>query len=210
VHLRVRLGSTRNCPLGHILEQNDVRRLHKAILSPIELESLARTHSAKLFANILEAAKFYFDELETRMLLDEAKMPVLRDMRHAAKRFADREKRLQREQQKYAESESLQKTAQMLTSSGKAMEQRYESIRVTDYFGDQPREAKLRWIRLSRFERTSTACSSAIKKRVRGKSIVAQQVAEIRNRRAAIEEQINDYRPSKIGIRGRQFRARFR
>src|SRR5438105_3587260 len=31
-------------PLGHILEQNDLRRLQKAILSPIELESLTRTH----------------------------------------------------------------------------------------------------------------------------------------------------------------------
>src|SRR5207249_50820 len=39
-------------PLGHILEQNDLRRLHKAILSPIELESLTRSHSSRLFANI--------------------------------------------------------------------------------------------------------------------------------------------------------------
>src|SRR5262245_1315049 len=34
-------------PLGHILEQNDLKRLHKAILSPIELESLTRTHSSR-------------------------------------------------------------------------------------------------------------------------------------------------------------------
>src|SRR5215467_14526254 len=53
-------------PLGHILEQNDLRRLQKAVLSPIELESLTRTHSARLFANISEAAKFYFDEWESR------------------------------------------------------------------------------------------------------------------------------------------------
>jgi hypothetical protein len=33
-------------PLGHILDQNEVKRLHKAILSPIELETLARTHLA--------------------------------------------------------------------------------------------------------------------------------------------------------------------
>src|SRR6267142_2787382 len=52
-------------PLGHILEQNDLRRLQRAVLSPIELESLARTHSSRVFANILEAAKFYFDELES-------------------------------------------------------------------------------------------------------------------------------------------------
>src|SRR5215475_7265913 len=50
-------------PLGHILEQNDLKRLHKAILSPIELESLARSHSSRIFYNIIETAKFYFDEL---------------------------------------------------------------------------------------------------------------------------------------------------
>src|SRR5262245_2318743 len=49
-------------PLGHILEQNDVNRLRKAILSPIELESLPRTHSSRVFANILDGAKFYYDE----------------------------------------------------------------------------------------------------------------------------------------------------
>src|SRR5437667_7163849 len=124
-------------PLGHILEQNDLRRLQKAILSPIELESLTRTHSSRLFANILDAAKFYFDELETRILLEQAKMPVLRDMRHVAKRFADREKRLVKEQQKCEEAQGLQKTAQMLTSSGMKMEQHYESVKVTDYFGEK-------------------------------------------------------------------------
>ena len=98
-------------PLGHILEQNDLRRLHKAILSPIELESLARSHSSRLFANILEAAKVYLDELETRTLLEQAKMPIIRDMRQVTKRLAGREKRLLREQKKYQEAEGLQKTA---------------------------------------------------------------------------------------------------
>src|SRR5437868_15139640 len=78
-------------PLGHILEQNDLRRLHKAILSPIELETLTRSHSVRLFPNISDAAKFYFDELESRSLLDQAKLPILRDMRPVSKRFADSE-----------------------------------------------------------------------------------------------------------------------
>src|SRR5437868_15209913 len=81
-------------PLGHILEQNDLRRLHKAILSPIELESLTRSHSSRVFANIWEAAKLYFDELESRTLLEQAKMPIIRDMRQVTKRLAGREKRL--------------------------------------------------------------------------------------------------------------------
>ena len=69
--------------------------------------------SARLFANILEAARFYNDEFENRSLLEQAKLPVLRDMRQVAKRFSDREKKLLREQQKYQEAEGLQKTAQM-------------------------------------------------------------------------------------------------
>src|SRR5439155_13669555 len=125
-------------PLGHILEQNDLRRLYRAILSPIELESLGRTHSSRVFANILDAAKFYFDELESRILLDRAKLPVLRDMRHAAKRLAEGGKRLVREQKKYQEAEGLQKTAQMLTSSGKKMDEHYDSVKVADYFGEKP------------------------------------------------------------------------
>src|SRR5205807_5568439 len=81
-------------PLGHILEQNDLRQLHRAILSPIELESLTRSHSSRLFANILDAVRFYFDELESRTLLEQAKLPVIRDMRQVTKRLAGREKRL--------------------------------------------------------------------------------------------------------------------
>ncbi len=65
-------------PLGHILDSSDLQRLGKAILSPVELASLERSHSAKVFANLLEAAKFYFDELEARTLLEKAKAPVLR------------------------------------------------------------------------------------------------------------------------------------
>src|SRR5262245_15956840 len=56
-------------PLGHILEQNDLRRLEKAVVSPIELHTLERTHSSRLFANIVEATRFYFDEVESRTLL---------------------------------------------------------------------------------------------------------------------------------------------
>ena len=115
-------------PLGHILEQNDLRLLQKAILSPIQLESLARSHSSRMFANILDAAKFYFDELESRMLLEQAKLTVLRDMRHVGKKYAVREKRLLAEQQKFEEAESLQKTAKLLTSSRMPMEQHFESV----------------------------------------------------------------------------------
>ena len=176
-------------PLGHILEQNDVKRLHKAILSPIELESLTRTHSARLFPNILEATKFYFDELETRTLLEQTKLPVLRDLRQVGKRFADREKRLVREQQKFEEAGALQKTAQMLTSSGKKMEQHYESVKVTDYFGEKPNPIDVPLDSTMSLRENIDKMFKQYQKAGRGKSIVAKQITEVRNRRARLDEQ---------------------
>jgi predicted ribosome quality control (RQC) complex YloA/Tae2 family protein len=176
-------------PLGHILDQNDVKRLHKAILSPIELETLARTHSSRLFSNILEAAKFYFDELESRTLLEQAKMPVLRDMRQVSKRFADREKRLLREQQKCVDTEGLQKTGQMLTSSGMKMEQHYESVKVTDYFGETPKPMEVPLDSTFSLRENIDKMFKRYQKAGRGKSIVARQIAEVRKRRALLEGQ---------------------
>ena len=176
-------------PLGHILERNDLRRLHKAILSPIELESLARTHSSRLFANILDAAKFYFDELESRMLLEQAKLPVLRDMRRAGKRSSDREKRLVNEQEKYGEAEGLQKTAQMLTASGMKMEQHYDSVKVTDYFGDKPRPTEVPLDSTLSLRENIDKMFKRYQKATRGKSVLAKQLGELRNRRAVLDEQ---------------------
>ena len=176
-------------PLGHILDQNDLRRLQKAVLSPIELESLSKTHSARLFANIIEAARFYYDEFENRTLLEQAKLPVLRDMRQVSKRFADREKRLLREQQRYQEAEGFQKTAQMLTSSGKDMEQHYLSIKVTDYFGDQPKTVEIALDSAISLRENIDKLFKQYQKAGRGKSIVARQLGELRSKHAAIEEQ---------------------
>jgi len=177
-------------PLGHILERNDLIRLHKAVLSPIELESLSRTHSSRLFANILEAARFYFDELESRTLLDQAKLPVLRDMRRVGKRFLDREKRLVREQQKYQEAEGLQKTAQMLTSSRMNMDQHYESAKVTDYFAEEPTPIEVPLDSTINLRENIERMFKRYQKAGRGQSIVAKQLADVRNRRAALDEQI--------------------
>jgi predicted ribosome quality control (RQC) complex YloA/Tae2 family protein len=176
-------------PLGHIMEQNDVRRLQKAILSPVELESLARTHSSRVFANILEASRFYFDELETRILLEQAKLPVVRDMRHVAKRLGDREKRLLKEQHNYEQAESLQKTAQMLASSGMPMDQRYPSVKTTDYFRDQPQVIETPLDPAATLRENIERMFKRAQKAVRGKSIVARQLTEVRNRRATIDEQ---------------------
>jgi predicted ribosome quality control (RQC) complex YloA/Tae2 family protein len=175
-------------PLGHILEQNDLRRLNRAIVSPFELESLERTHSHKSFGNILEAAKFLFEELERRTLLEEAKLPILRELRSGGKRFADREKRLLKEQKRYEEAEGLHKTAQMLTSSGMKMEQHYPSVKVTDYFGDKPQEVQVPLDSTISLRENIDKMFKRHQKASRGKGIVAQQLAEIRNKRSALEE----------------------
>jgi predicted ribosome quality control (RQC) complex YloA/Tae2 family protein len=176
-------------PLGHILEQNDLKRLNKAILSPIELESLGRTHSSRVFPNIIEAAKFHFDELETRTLLEHSKTPVLRDFRDAGKRLADREKRLLREQKKYEDAEKLQKIAQMLTSSGMKMDQHYDSVTVTDYFREKPEPVDVPLDSAISLRENIDRMFKRHLKAGRGKEIVAQQMAQTRNRRALLEEQ---------------------
>ncbi len=176
-------------PLGHVLDQNDLKRLNKAILSPVELESIDRTHSSRVFASIGEAAKFYFDELESRMLLDQAKMPVIRDLRSAGKRFADREKRLLKEQKKYEDAEGLHKIAQMLTTSGMKMEQHYESVTVTDYFGEQPKQVQVPLDSTFSLRENVDKMFKRHQKAGRGKGMVAQQIAQIRNRRSALDEQ---------------------
>jgi predicted ribosome quality control (RQC) complex YloA/Tae2 family protein len=139
--------------------------------------------------NILEAAKFYFDELESRMLLEQAKLPVLRDMRKVGKRGAAREKRLLLEQDKYEEAEGLQKTAQMLTSSGMKMEQHYDSVKVTDYFGDKPRPTEVPLDSKLRLRENIDKMFKRYQKATRGKSVVAKQLRELQNRRAILEEQ---------------------
>ena len=173
-------------PLGHILEQNDLRRLQKAILSPIELESLERTHSSRMFREYSRSR-----EVSISTNWKAGRCWSRRSCRSCAtcarvgKRLADREKRLLREQKKYEEAEGLHKTAQMLTSSGMKMEQHYESVKVTDYFGDKPKEIRgAAGFDAQLCAKTSTRCSSGIRRLARGRGIVAQQLAEDRNRRA--------------------------
>jgi predicted ribosome quality control (RQC) complex YloA/Tae2 family protein len=177
-------------PLGHLLEQNDLRRLNKAILSPVELETLARTHSARVFANIVEATKFHFDELESRMLLEQAKLPILRNLRNTGKKYADRERRMLREQQKYVDAEKIQKTAQTLTSSGMKMDEHYDSVAVTDYFGDKPKPVQIALDSSLSLRENIDKMFKRHQKAGRGRGIVAKQLSDLQKRRAMLDEQL--------------------
>ena len=177
-------------PLGHILEQNDLRALGKAILSPIELLSLERTHSSREFGKIIEAARFYFDELESRLLLEQAKLPLMRDLRGATRRFAEREKRLLREQKAYEEADKLQRTAQLLTASGKKMDQRYEAVTVTDYFGETPQDLRIDLDPAMTLRENIDKLFKRHQKAGRGVQIVSHQLEEVRKREAAVAERL--------------------
>ena len=106
-------------PLGHILEQNDLRALSKAVLSPVELVSLERTHSSREFGNFIEAVRFYFDEIENRVLLEHAKLPLLRDLRSARSVGLSVKNACFGSKRHGGSGEVMGKTAQMLTTSGK-------------------------------------------------------------------------------------------
>lgn len=175
-------------PLGHILEQNDLRALGKAILSPVELLSLERTHSSRDFPKIIDAVRFYFDEIESRLLLDHAKLPLLRELRTATKRLSEREKRLTREQKGYENAESLKKTGQMLTTSGQKLDQRYDAVTVTDYFGETPQEVRVELDPVITLGENIGRMFKRHQKAGRGKQIVARQLAEVLSKAASIAE----------------------
>jgi len=177
-------------PLGHILEQNDLRLLGKAILSPVELLSLERTHSSREFVKITEAAKFYFDEMESRLLLEHAKLPLMRDLRGASRRFTEREKRLLREQKSNDEAEKLQRTAQLLTTSGKKVDQRYEAVTVTDYFGEKPQEVRIDLDPALTLRENIDKMFKRHQKAARGVQMVSRQLEGVRSRAAAVTERL--------------------
>ena len=177
-------------PLGHILEQNDLRALGRAVISPVELLSLERSHSSREFGKIADAARFYFDEIESRTLLEQAKLPLLRDLRSASKRLAERNRRLIREQKQAEEAEQLGKSAQLLTSSGNKLDQRYEEIVVTDYFSDPPQEVPVALDPTITLRENIERMFKRQQKAGRGKQMVARQLAEVHGRDAAITERI--------------------
>lgn len=177
-------------PLGHILEQNDLPALGKAVLSPVELFSLERTHSAREFGKITEAIRFYFDEMESRSLLEHAKLPLLRDLRSASRRLSEREKRLVREQQGAEAAENLGRVAQMLTTSGNKLDQRYEALDVTDYFSETPKEVRVELDPAITLRENIERMFKRQQKAGRGKQIVLRQLAEVHSRGSAIAERM--------------------
>jgi predicted ribosome quality control (RQC) complex YloA/Tae2 family protein len=155
------------------------------------LLSLERTHSAREFGKITDAVRFYFDEIESRLLLEHAKLPLLRDLRTASRRITEREKRLLREQKGYQEADKLQKTAQLLlTASGQKLDQRYPSIVVTNYFGDTPEDVEIDLDATITVRENIDKMFKRHQKAGRGLEIVARQLEAVKNRNAAVTERL--------------------
>src|SRR5205823_6609192 len=83
----------------------------------------------------------------------------------------------------------LQKTAQTLTSSGKRMDQHYDSVKVTDYFGEEPKTIDVPLDPTISLKENIDKMFKRYQKAGRGETIVRQQLNQVRNRMALLEEQ---------------------
>src|SRR6185369_10768235 len=102
----------------------------------------------------------------------------------------EREKRLVREQAGHEDAEKLNKTGQLLTASGKKLDQRYDEVTVTDYFQDQPGDVRIELDGALTLRENIDKLFKRHQKAGRGKQVVARQLAELRSRGSAIAEQM--------------------
>lgn len=130
-------------PLSLILAENDVSSLQQAVISPVEMGSLRRSHSAQTYPGMLEATRAVFEELESRTLLSRAKAPVLGRLHGQRRRLDTRRKRLRERQQRFSAASELRISGQLLTSSGADLDRCYENLEVTDYFANPPRPRRI-------------------------------------------------------------------
>ncbi len=70
------------------------------------------------------------------------------------------------------------------------MEEHYESVRVTDYFAETPRQVDVALDSTISLRENIDRMFKRYQKAGRGKEIVAKQIAEARNRRGVVEDQM--------------------
>ncbi len=120
-------------PLAVLLERNDLNALRRAVTSPIELESLRRTHSVSTYPGMLAAVRALYDVLEERTHLERLKVPRLRTLRDLRRRAERRRERLLQRQRQFQDAVGLGETAALLVSSGVPMNTRRPRVEATDY-----------------------------------------------------------------------------
>ncbi len=175
-------------PLSVILERNDVEALRRVILSPIELESLARkTHGVQTYPGMLEATRIVSDELESRILMEQAKSPRKRRIRDSLRRLGQKHERLLDRQRLYSEAEELRTRAQMLVASGGDMDRHHESVEVTDYFGDDPQSRTIELDPSKTLRENVNKLFKRHKKAGRGMEMVRMQLSKLEVTKARLE-----------------------
>ena len=175
-------------PLSVILERNDVEALRRVILSPIELESLARTtHGVQTYPGMLEATRIVSDELELRILMEQVKSPRKRRIRDRLRRLRQQHERLLDRQRRYSEAKELQTRAQMLVASGVDMDRHHESVEVTDYFGDGPQSRTIELDSSKTLRENVNKLFKQHKKAGRGMEMVRMQLSKLEFAQAELE-----------------------
>ena len=166
-------------PMAVILERNDLEALRKAILSPIELESLGGSHGTQTYPGILEAARTYYDELESRTLLEKAKSPHVKRVRDRKRRLKHQRQHLLDRLRRFEEAFKLQAGAQMLVASGADMDRHHESVQVTDYFGGEPQRRTIELDASKTLRENVARMFKQHQKAGRGMKIVAKQLSDL-------------------------------
>ena len=176
-------------PLSVVLEENDLNLLRRARLSPIELESRAKSHSHTTYTGILEAARSLYDELESRTLLEQAKTPKRRALKDRSRKLRVRSNRLLHQLEQFEQRAGFQDTAKMLVTSDAPMDQHHDSVEVTYYFGDETRTRRIKVDPSITLRENVSRMFKKYQKANRGKSLVKRQLKETRNRRRSLEQE---------------------
>ena len=176
-------------PLSLILQENDLARLRRAVISPIELESLRKTHSTQTYSTILDATGAICEELESRALLAKAKAPLMRRLRSRRKRIGIRRNRLLARQRRFNEALGLRKTGQLLAASGADMDRRSATIEVTDYFADRPERRRIHLDGSRTLRENVARMFKQCRKAERGLRVVDRQLEEARTMERLLEDQ---------------------
>ncbi len=175
-------------PLSVTLERNNVEELRKVIITPIELESLARkTHGVQTYPGMLEATRVVSDQLESRILLEQVKLPRMRRIRDRLRRLRHQHERLLDRQQRYSEARELKDRAQMLVASGVDMDRHHESIEVTDYFGDGPKSRTIELDASKTLRENVNKMFKQHKKAGRGMDMVRTQLSKLEFTQAGLK-----------------------
>jgi hypothetical protein len=105
-----------------------------------------------------DAVKFYFDELESRLLLERQSCRSFATCAGFGKRFADRESDL-----RTTSCQRSSKNGKVAHVQPHADGTALQSVKVMDYFGISPGSTR-RWTLLSVYEATLMQCSNGIRK----------------------------------------------